>query len=100
MSKIKEKLPEGYSVLDKEGINQIPIWQPRWHDRRVLVADSRLFDRNEIIILHKDFRRSYFITGDQARQYPIKQMPTKAGGRIAVREIPLDKLEREVIDLV
>lgn len=98
MGKLKDKLPEGYSVLDKEGINQILIFEPRWHDNVVLVADRRLTDENEIIIMYHTFTRSYFISGAKAKQHPTKRMKTKAGYWITMREIPLDELEKEVID--
>jgi hypothetical protein len=79
-------------------MNQITIWEPRWHDRTVLIADRRLLAHNEIIIEHKDFPAPFYLTAERARSFPLEQMSTKTGGTIAVRAIPLAELEREVID--
>lgn len=79
-------------------INQIKIWQPRWHDRVVLIADRKLLAHNEIIIEHKNFPASFYLTGSRAREFPLEQMATKSGGSIAVRAVPLTELEREVLD--
>lgn len=105
MSKIKRALPEGFSVIDKAGVNQIIIWEPRWRDRRVLVADRRICPENEIIIIAKDkdgrpyFPESFYITDTQAKKYPLEMMNTKSGYKIAVRAIPLDDLEKEILDV-
>lgn len=95
MSKIKSSLPEDISVLG--GVNQILIWEPRWHDRVVLVAEKRILPENQVIIQHKDFPRSFYITEEQAKKFPLEQMKTKAGSTIAVRAIPLSELEKEII---
>lgn len=97
MSKIKRALPEDVSVLD--GVNHILIYQPRWHDRVVLVADNKLLAENEIVIDHKDFPRGFYITGTEARKYPLEMLKTKAGGELPVRAIPLSELEKEVLDV-
>lgn len=96
MSRTKRSLPEDINVLDT-GINQILIWEPRWHDRVVLVADRRILPENEVLIQHREFPRSFYITGEEARKYPLEQMRTKQGSTIAVRAIPLSELEKEVI---
>lgn len=95
MSRIKQHLPEDIDVLD--GVNQILIYEPRWHDRVVLVAERRILPENQVVIQHHEFPRSFFITGEEARKYPLEQMETKAGGTIAVRAIPLSELEKETI---
>lgn len=99
MGELKRALPEGYSVLGKEHINQIFIFEPRWHDRVALIARYRVFDENEIIIMHNDFSRSYYLTREQAERYPTKEMPTKRGGTVTVYQIPLDDLEKEILEL-
>lgn len=78
-------------------MNQILILAPRWHDRTVLIADRRLLVSNEIVIQHKDFPAPLYLTGKQAREFPLEDMPTKAGGTIAVRVVPLVELEKEII---
>lgn len=80
-------------------MNQIHIIEPRWHDRVALIADRKLVTHNEIIIDHKDFPRPFYLSGKIAREYPLMQMPTKNGGTIAVREVPLSVLEKESIDV-
>ena len=105
MGKLKQALPEGYSVLGKEGINQILIWEPRWHDKVVLIADRRLMAENEILVTEKDingqfyFPSSFYITGKKAREYPLEKLKAKTGYTIDVRAVPIDALEREVIEL-
>lgn len=79
------------------GVNQIFIIAPRWHDRTVLVAERRILPENQVVIQHHEFPRSFFITGEEARKYPLEQMKTKAGGTIDVRAIPLSELEKETI---
>lgn len=98
MGKLKQALPEGYDAT-RERLNQIFIIEPRWHDRVVLIADRRLMNENEIIIGHKDFPTGFYITGERAREFPLMQMKTKSGHTIAVREVPLSELEKEVIDV-
>lgn len=95
MSKIKRALPEDYSVFNKDGINQILIWEPRWHDRTVLIAERKIMDSNEVIIQHKDFPKPFYLSGRKAKEFPLEQMGTKAGGTIAVRAIPISELEKE-----
>jgi len=80
-------------------MNQILIWEPRWHDKVVLVAERRLLDDNEIVIRHKNFPRPYYLTGKRARDFPLEDMKTKAGGTIAVRAVPLEELEKEVLEI-
>lgn len=78
-------------------MNQILVWEPRWHDRTVLIADYRLFEHNEVVISHKDFPKPLYLSKERARQFPLEQMKTKRGGRIAVRVIPIDELVKETI---
>lgn len=86
-------------------MNQILLLAPRWRDRVVLVAERRLLDHNEVVITAKDakgelyFPAPMYITGERARQFPLEQMKTKAGGTIAVRCVPLTEMEKEVIVL-
>jgi hypothetical protein len=80
-------------------MNKIIIWEPRWHDRVVLVADRKIGEHNEITIKHRDFPNPFYITGKTARTFPLEEMATKRGGLLAVRAIPLRELEKEVISL-
>lgn len=78
-------------------MNKIIVWEPRWHDRVVLVADYKLAKDNLIQINYKDFPEPFYLTSERARQFPLEQMKTKKGGTIAMRAIPIDELAKEVI---
>ena len=78
-------------------MNKILVFEPRWHDRVVLVMDSRLRDYNEIEIGHKDFPVPFLLTKDRAREFPLKPMKTKSGRIVQMREIPIHEIEKEVI---
>lgn len=84
---------------------RIIIFEPRWHDEVVLVADHKIKEDNEIVITYKradgtrQFPSPFYITGDNARKYPLEQLKTKAGGILNVRAIKLTELEREEIDV-
>lgn len=80
-------------------MNQILIWEPRWHDKVVLVAEHRLLPHNEIIIQHKDFPGPYYLTDKRAREFPLEEMKTQAGGLMPVRAVPLEELQKELIDV-
>lgn len=64
-----------------------------------MIAEHRLFDNNEIVIMHKDFSHPYYLTAKRAREFPLEYMKTKAGGTIQVRAIPLNELTKEVISV-
>lgn len=86
-------------------MNRIIIWEPRWSTKDVLVADGKLFTNNEVVITAKDakgeryFPNPFYISGKRAKEFPLEEMPTKAGGKLAVRAIPLDELTKERIDV-
>lgn len=81
----------------------IHIWEPRWKDRVVLVADRKLEAHNHICIDYIQsngeplYPHPLYISGEQARSFPLEDMATKAGGVISVRAIPLTELEKEAI---
>jgi hypothetical protein len=89
VSRIKREVTE---------VNQILVWEPRWHDRVVLVAERRILAVNEVIIQHHDFPEPFYLTAEEARKWPVEDMRTKAGGTIQVRVIPLSALSQEVIN--
>lgn len=78
-------------------MNQILILSPRWHDKVVLLAERRLLTHNEVVINHHEFPEPLYISGERAREFPLEQMKTKAGGYIGVRAVPLDELTQERI---
>lgn len=66
----------------------IEIWEPRYHDRTVLVATHKINERNKIRILKGAYKGDYFISGIAAKSYPIQ-----SNGRINCYAIPLSQLE-------
>lgn len=80
-------------------MNQIVIFEPRWHDRVVLIAEHRLADDNEIVIDNKNFPHPYYITRQRVMSFPQQLVPSKAGKQIPMRQVPIIELEKEVIDL-
>lgn len=63
-------------------MNRIVIKAPRWRDRKVLVADWKIGQaKNEIVIeaAKKDGTRFYpepiITTGQQLKSYPLEKMP-------------------------
>ena len=81
------------------------IWEPRWRDKTVLLADRKIGKHNDVHITYKNkeglrqFPNPFYISGLQARKYPVEEMKTKKGDYLRVRAIPLSKLEEEIIDL-
>ncbi len=81
------------------------IWEPRWRDKTVLLADRKITRHNDVHITYKDkngarlYPNPFYISGLEARKYPIEEMKTKKGDYLRVRAIPLSKLEEEIIDL-
>lgn len=81
------------------------IWEPRWRDRTVLLAERKIGRQNNIHITYinkngfREFPNPFFILGEVARQYPLEDMQTKKGGTLKVRAIPLSKLEEEIINV-
>lgn len=78
------------------GGNMIKIWQPRWRDRRVLIARYKIpagCDFN-IEITQSTAKGVYRVSNELVCKSPIESMKTKSGKAIQVRAIPLDELER------
>lgn len=67
----------------------ITIWEPRYHDKKVLIATRKVVDRNKILITKGAFRGEYFLAGGVARSYPIV-----SNGKINCYAVPLSQLER------
>lgn len=80
---------------DKPG--SFTVFEPRWHDRVVLLPDYRIIQDNKVVIRHKDFPKPFYLNGDFARSFPLEYLTTKKGGKMAVRAVPLDQLQKEVI---
>lgn len=70
----------------------IEIWNPRWHDRVVLIAKYKVKSgMNEIKFTKaKSLDGVYLMTGEEIRSYPIE-----TNGKIDCYAVPLDKLTGE-----
>lgn len=74
----------------------IKIWEPRWRDRRVLIARYRIPAGQDvqIEIVKSAAKGMYRVPNDLICRSPIETMKTKSGASIQVRAVPLDELER------
>ena len=74
----------------------ITIWEPRWKDRKVLIARYRIpcGADFEIEIKKSAAKGIYKVTNDLVCKSPIEMMKTKTGRQIQMRAVPLDELER------
>ena len=67
----------------------IVIFQPRWHDRKVLIAKYKVQAQNEIIFTKaKNLAgKSYYLSGEEIIKYPLE-----TNGKIFCYAVPLDKV--------
>jgi len=69
----------------------IPIWEPRWHDRVVLVARYKVKEDNEILFTRGALNGNrYPIKGSDIRKYPLE-----SNGKIACYAVPLEVVTGE-----
>ena len=69
----------------------IEIWQPRYHDNKVLIATYKVERGTNQIRFTKDRRlagKTYVVSGDK-----IKSCPVETNGRIACYSVPMEYLE-------
>lgn len=68
---------------------KIEIWQPRWKDRKVLIATYKVGTHNEIVFTKTpSMPDTYYVSGEDIRAC------TKASNtKIECYEVPLSKLE-------
>jgi hypothetical protein len=73
-------------------VNTIEIWQPRWKDKKVLIAKYKVQTNNKIIFTKTKTLegKEYFITAEKISKYPIED-----NGKIACYAVPLDDLDNE-----
>ena len=72
----------------------IKIWNPRWHDRKVLIAKYKVKDGLNKIIFTKARTltdKIFTIEGQQIRQCPLE-----TNGKIPCYAVPLEDLKEEV----
>lgn len=79
-----------------------PIRAPRFHDNTLLIQ-SKVADHNKIVVTYtradgtRMFPDPLYISGRKAKQYRAFKMPTRAGGEISVRAVPVGEFKRLVI---
>lgn len=71
-------------------MNTIEIWQPRWKDRKVLIAKYKVQTNNKIIFTKAKTLegKDFYISAEKISQYPIED-----NGKIACYAVPLDDLD-------
>ena len=74
----------------------IDIKAPRYRDRVVLLAKYRLPCGTgvDVRILYGAHKGVYHVSNEVICQSPVEPMTTKQGKQIAMRAVPLDKMER------
>ena len=64
----------------------IQIWEPRWHDRMVLIAKYKVRDSNQIEFTKGTYKgNSYAVSGADIRKCPIEN-----NGTIDCYAVPLN----------
>lgn len=70
------------------------IWNPRWHDRQVLLADFKIQTHNVITFpKSRALGGEWYISGERAKTFPTEPMKTKSGRMMTMRVVPIDELE-------
>lgn len=74
----------------------ITINQPRYHDRKVLIARYRIPCGKDVTvkILYGAYKGTYKITNQAICASPVESMTTRYGKSISMRAVDLDNLER------
>lgn len=68
---------------------KIEIWQPRYKDKKVLIAKFRVGTHNEIVFTKaKTLQGSWYMSGEDIRSYPIE-----TNGVIDCYCVPLNDLQ-------
>lgn len=76
-------------------IQKFEVWQPRWRDRSVLLADFKIGAHNVITFPKTpSYAGEWYISGENAKHFPIEPMKTKSGTTMIMRCVPLGELER------
>lgn len=70
-------------------INKIEIWQPRYHDRTVLIATYKVKQDNVIIFTKaKHLPDEYYLSGETIKKYPVE-----TNGTISCYVVPMKELD-------
>lgn len=74
----------------------IEIWEPRWHDRKVLIAEYKIprgEEDFEIKITKSCLKGTYKVPKWLVRESMVEPMKTKKGETVDMVAVSLDKLE-------
>lgn len=67
----------------------IEIWQPRWKDKKVLIAKYKVATHNQIKFTKtKSLPDTYYLSGATIQSYPLS-----TNGRIECYEVPMSELK-------
>lgn len=71
-------------------LNTISIWEPRWHDRTVLISTARVKEHNRIVFTKaKSLEgKEFFISWNKLKTYK-----KESNGKIMCYVVPLDDLK-------
>lgn len=75
-----------------------PIKEPRFHDNTFLIQ-ANVADHNWIKCIYRKadgtemFPDRLYVSGRTAKKYKAFDMPTKAGGTMKVRAVPIDEFK-------
>ncbi len=77
-------------IIDKlTPLKDIVIWQPRWHDKRVLIACHKVGEHNRITFTKAPtYPDVYYLSGKT-----IKKYKKESNGTIDCYSVPLSELE-------
>lgn len=87
MSKIKRKNRKAHTIT---------IEAPLFYDRAIMLPVWEVQKQNKVLVDYHNYVRQFFISGADARKWPIHTMPTKKGITVDMYAIPrseLDELE-------
>lgn len=71
-------------------ITTISIWEPRWHDRKVLIDPNKVREHNKIVFTKAKSlaNKEFYVSGKT-----IKRHKKESNGTMLCYCVPLDKLE-------
>ena len=71
-------------------LNYFQIWQPRYHDKRVLLAKHRVGTHNKIVFTKAPSMgtQPYYVSGKEVKKYKLE-----SNGSIPCYAVPVSSLE-------
>lgn len=77
-------------------MQRIEILEPRWHDRKLLIANWKISKDNQIVINHHDFPEPFYASGDKLRSYPLQNVKSNQGNEVQMRVVSIDELSTDL----